>query len=74
MNPFVASNNLYSLYITVTYETSPSEATYGDVIVGDRALQRQHSSLSYFSFFFSFCLIILIARDMLVFIPSCLAL
>lgn len=31
MNPFVASNNLYSLYIAVTYETSLSKATYGDV-------------------------------------------
>lgn len=36
MYPFVTSNNLYSLYILVTYETSIKKATYGDMIVGLR--------------------------------------
>lgn len=54
MNPFVASNNLYSLYIAVTYETSLSKATYSDVIAGHRHLIREHSRLSIFPFFFNF--------------------
>lgn len=38
MYPFVTSNNLYSLYILVTYETSIKKATYGGMIVGHRHL------------------------------------
>jgi len=38
MNPFVLSNNLYSLYIAVTYETSLTKPTYGDVTAGHRHL------------------------------------
>ena len=37
MNPFVASSNLYSFYILVTYETSLNKPTYSgdsDTVVG----------------------------------------
>jgi len=60
MNPFVLSNNLYSLYIAVTYKTSLTKPTYGDVTAGHRHLWRQLSSLYIFPgflfFFLSFLL------------------
>lgn len=46
MNPFVASNNLHSLYTLVTCETSLNKATYGgDAVVGQGRLGRKHSHL-----------------------------
>lgn len=74
MNPSVASSNLYSLNITVTYETSQTKATYDDVIVGhsyEDNIIVHLLFLSFFSFLIDIiqCLIILIAFDMRAFIP-----